>query len=55
MIYEFLDKDGNVVEISMSMREAPAIGSIIDQRTSASAAGMLDHTRREACRHVEAP
>lgn len=29
MLYEFLDKDGNVVEISMSMREAPPIGSII--------------------------
>ena len=29
MIYEFKDDHGNVVEISMSMREAPSIGSII--------------------------
>jgi hypothetical protein len=30
MIYEFLDENGNVVEISMSMGEAPSIGSIMD-------------------------
>jgi len=29
MKYEFLDSDGNVVEISMLMRDAPSIGSII--------------------------
>lgn len=30
MLYEFLDPDGNVVEIAMSMRDAPTIGSIIE-------------------------
>ncbi len=30
MLYEFLDADGNVVEIAMSMRDAPPIGSIIE-------------------------
>jgi hypothetical protein len=30
MIYEFRDESGNVVEITMSMREAPPIGSIIN-------------------------
>lgn len=30
MIYEFLDPDGNVVEIDFPMREAPSIGSIIN-------------------------
>lgn len=29
MKYEFLDSDGNVVEIAMMMRDAPSIGSII--------------------------
>jgi hypothetical protein len=29
MKYEFLDSDGNVVEITMLMRDAPSIGSII--------------------------
>jgi hypothetical protein len=29
MLYEFLDNEGNVVEIEMRMREAPSIGSII--------------------------
>lgn len=30
MKYEFQDPDGNVVEIDMSMRDAPSIGSIIN-------------------------
>jgi len=30
MKYEFLDSDGNVVEIEMPMRDAPSIGSIIE-------------------------
>lgn len=29
MTYEFIDETGNVVEIAMSMRDAPSIGSII--------------------------
>jgi hypothetical protein len=29
MLYEFLDPNGNVVEIAMRMSEAPSIGSII--------------------------
>lgn len=31
MKYEFTDESGNVVEIDMSMREAPSIGSIIER------------------------
>jgi len=30
MIYEFLDKDNNLVEISLSMRDAPSIGCTIE-------------------------
>jgi len=30
MIYEFKDKDGNVVEIAMPMAKAPPIGGIIN-------------------------
>jgi hypothetical protein len=31
MKYEFLDVEGNVVEIEMPMRDAPSIGSIIER------------------------
>ena len=31
MKYEFTDADGNIVEIEMSMRDAPSIGSIIER------------------------
>ena len=31
MKYEFTDTDGNIVEIEMSMRDAPSIGSIIER------------------------